>query len=127
MKKISKRKSNVKITNKGIANIKTTFNNTIISITNLLGQVITWSSCGSVGFKNTKQSTPYAVKKAAKTCAEQAIKQGVNEVEIRLKGAGNNREGAVRGLTEAGLQINAIKDRTGEPHNGCRPPKKRNL
>ncbi len=127
MYKISRRKGNVRVTSKGIATIKTTFNNTIISITNLVGQVIVWSSCGCVGFKNTKQSTPYAVKKAAQTCAEKAVKQGMREVEVKVRGAGNNREAAIRALLEGGLRITAIKDRTGEIHNGCRPPKKRNL
>ncbi len=127
MKKTIKKKSVVKVSNKGIANIKVTYNNTIVSIANLVGQIITWGSCGSVGFKGTKKSTPYATKRASQVCAENAYKQGMREIEVRIKGRGMNKEAAIKPLMEAGLRITSIKDCTGEPHNGCRPPKKRNL
>ena len=125
MKKGKTKKSNVQITNKGCAYIKVTFNNTIITMTNLSGEVIFWSSCGKVGFKGAKKSTPYAATQVAKNCVEYALQKGINELVVYIKGPGATRTTTLRALAN-GLKITQIKDCTGEPHNGCRPPKKRN-
>jgi len=111
----------------GIAHIKATFNNTIVSITDVYGNVISWSSAGRVGFKGSRKSTPYAAQMAAETAAREAMERGLQKVEIRVKGPGSGREAAIRSLQAVGLQITAIKDVTPIPHNGCRPPKKRRV
>ena len=107
----------------GIANIKTTFNNTIVTISDLLGNTICWSSSGSSGFKGARKNTPFA----AKNAALKAIELGMEKIEIIIKGRGNGRETSVRALKSAGLNIVSIEDKTSVPHNGCRPPKKRRL
>ena len=112
---------------KGIVHIQSTFNNTIVTITNLKGRVISWSSAGGCGFKGARKSTPFAAKTAAQAAAQQSIDQGLKQVKVMVKGAGPGRETAIRGLTDAGLQITLIRDITGVPHNGCRPPKKRRV
>ncbi len=111
----------------GIACIQATFNNTIVTITDNAGNVITWSSTGSVGFKGSRKSTPFAAQIAAENCAKKAIAHGMKEVKVYVKGPGAGREAAIRSLQAAGLEITAIKDVTPIPHNGCRPPKRRRV
>ncbi|NQT29054.1 MAG: 30S ribosomal protein S11 [Candidatus Saganbacteria bacterium] len=112
---------------RGIAHIKATFNNTIISITDESGGLVAWSSAGGVGFKGTKKGTPFAASSAATTAARKAVEMGVREVSVLVKGPGSGRETAIRALQAAGLEINSIKDVTPIPHNGCRPPKRRRV
>ncbi len=109
------------------AHIKSTFNNTIITITDLNGDVITWSSAGTVGFKGSRKSTPYAAQRAARQAAKQAMDLGVRDLDILIKGPGPGREAAVRALQGAGMRVTSITDVTPVPHNGCRPPKKRRV
>jgi small subunit ribosomal protein S11 len=109
------------------AHIQSTFNNTIITITDSNGDVITWSSAGTVGFKGSRKSTPYAAQLAGQQAARQAIDMGVRELDIYVKGPGPGREAAVRALQAAGLGVRSISDVTRVPHNGCRPPKKRRV
>ena len=125
MAKAKSKKSTVKVTAGGYANIHATFNNTIITITNLDGQTVAWASAGKMGFKGTKKSTPYAAAQAARECAENALKRGMQEIIVRIKGLGKSRESAVRALGEVGLRVTKIQDRTPLKHNGCRPPKQR--
>ena len=122
----SKRKIRRSVT-KAIAHIKATFNNTIITITDTSGEVLCWSSAGTIGYKGSRKSTPFAAQRAAERCAELAQKFGVKEVEIRVKGPGGGRESAIRSLQAAGLEIRAIEDVTPLPHNGCRPSKRRRV
>lgn len=112
---------------KGVVHIQSTFNNTIITITNLRGEVISSSSAGSCGFKGARKSTPFAAKTAAQAAARICVDQGLKQAKIMLKGAGPGRETAIRGLIDAGLQITLIRDITPIAHNGCRPPKKRRV
>ena len=109
----------------GIAHIRSTFNNTIISITDVHGNSIAWSSSGNVGFKGSRKSTPFAAQLAAETAAKAAMEHGMRQVEVFVKGPGSGREAAIRSLQAAGLEVNTIKDVTPIPHNGCRPPKRR--
>ena len=109
----------------GIVHIQATFNNTIVTVTDLQGNVITWVSGGSVGFKGTRKSTPFAASKAAETACKQAKALGMQRVEIRVKGAGPGREAAIRSVAASGLEVIAIKDVTPVPHNGVRAPKRR--
>ncbi len=109
---------------KGIAHIHSTFNNTIVTITDEAGNVIAWSSAGALGFKGAKKSTPFAAQMAAEACAKVALDQGVKTVDVNVKGPGPGRESAVRSLQAAGLSIVMITDTTTIPHNGCRPPKR---
>jgi len=109
------------------AHIQSTFNNTIITITDLKGDVITWSSAGTVGFKGSRKSTPYAAQLAAQQVARQAMDMGVRELDVFIKGPGPGREAAVRALQAAGIAVTSISDVTRVPHNGCRPPKKRRV
>jgi small subunit ribosomal protein S11 len=111
----------------GIACIQATFNNTIVTITDGTGNVITWASTGSVGFKGSRKSTPFAAQMAAESAAQKAIAQGLKEVRVFVKGPGAGREAAIRSLQAAGLEITAIKDVTPIPHNGCRPRKRRRV
>ncbi len=111
----------------GIAYVQATFNNTIVTITDLAGNVVTWASAGSVGFKGSRKSTPFAAQMAAESAAQKAIGHGMKEVRVFVKGPGSGREAAVRSLQAAGLEISAIKDVTPIPHNGCRPPKRRRV
>ncbi|HZT23674.1 MAG TPA: 30S ribosomal protein S11 [Verrucomicrobiae bacterium] len=111
----------------GVANILATFNNTLVSITDMHGNVVGWSSAGRVGFKGSRKSTAYAAQLVAQDAARQAMAHGMKEVEIRVKGPGSGRESAIRALQAVGLEINAIKDVTPVPHNGCRPRKKRRV
>jgi small subunit ribosomal protein S11 len=109
------------------AHIQSTFNNTIITITDTRGDVLTWSSAGTVGFKGSRKSTPYAAQLAGQQAARQAMDMGVRELDIFVKGPGPGREAAVRALQAAGLGVRSISDVTRVPHNGCRPPKKRRV
>ena len=111
----------------GVANIKTTFNNTIVTISDILGNTVCWASSGSSGFKGARKNTPFAAQSAARNAAIKAQEFGMEKIEVVLKGRGNGRETSVRALKSAGLNILSIEDRTGVPHNGCRPPKKRRL
>lgn len=111
----------------GRAFIQATFNNTIITITDGKGQVVSWSSAGRQGFKGSKKSTPFAAQQAASTVAREAMELGVRKVDINVKGPGSGREAAIRSLSAAGLEVMSIKDVTPLPHNGCRPPKRRRV
>ncbi|MEW5761953.1 MAG: 30S ribosomal protein S11 [Bacillota bacterium] len=111
----------------GIAHIKSTFNNTLITISDLQGNTITWASAGTVGFKGSRKSTPFAAQLAAEKAAREAVEHGMKEVAVYVKGPGSGREAAIRSLQAAGLQVNLIKDVTPLPHNGCRPPKRRRV
>ncbi len=111
----------------GIAHIRSTFNNTIITITDTKGNSIAWSSSGNVGFKGSRKSTPFAAQLAAETAAKAAMEHGMKQVEVFVKGPGAGREAAIRSLQAAGLEVNTIKDVTPIPHNGCRPPKRRRV
>jgi small subunit ribosomal protein S11 len=111
----------------GVANILATFNNTLVSITDMQGHVIGWSSAGRVGFKGSRKSTAYAAQQVAQDAARQAMSHGMREVEVRVKGPGSGRESAIRAFQAIGLEITLIKDITPVPHNGCRPRKKRRV
>jgi small subunit ribosomal protein S11 len=111
----------------GVAHIHSTFNNTVVTITDTAGNSLAWSSCGSQGFKGSRKSTPFAAQVAAEDCAKKAMEHGVRAVSVYVKGPGAGRESALRALTAAGLRINMIRDVTPVPHNGCRPPKRRRV
>jgi small subunit ribosomal protein S11 len=111
----------------GQAHIKSTFNNTIVSITDPQGNVISWASAGHVGFKGSRKSTPFAAQMAAENCARKAQEHGMKKVDVFVKGPGSGRETAIRSLQAAGLEVGAISDVTPVPHNGCRPPKRRRV
>lgn len=111
----------------GAAHIQATFNNTIVTITDQSGNVVTWSSAGSLGFKGSRKGTPYAAQMAAEAAAKKAIDVGMKQLDVFVKGPGAGRESAIRALQAAGLDINLIKDVTPVPHNGCRPPKRRRV
>lgn len=122
-KKTTKRKvkKNIPL---GVAHIHTTFNNTIVTITDTEGNAVAWSSAGALGYKGSRKSTPFVAQQSAETAAKAAIDQGMLKVEVSVKGPGPGREAAIRSLQAAGLEITAIKDVTPVPHNGCRPPKR---
>jgi len=126
-KKTRRRKKVKRNIEKGQAPIKSTFNNTIISITDEEGKVVAWSSAGKVGYKGSRKSTPFAAQLAAENAADEAKDMGMKEIEIFVKGPGSGRESAIRTLQSAGLNITLIKDITPIPHNGCRPPKRRRI
>jgi small subunit ribosomal protein S11 len=121
------KKKQKKVVTVGIANIKSTFNNTIITISDILGNTICWASAGTSGFKGARKNTPFAAQSAARNAAGKAIELGMEKIEVVIKGRGNGRETSVRALKSAGLNILSIEDKTAVPHNGCRPPKKRRL
>jgi small subunit ribosomal protein S11 len=123
LKKNKVKKRVVKVNKSGNANIHASFNNIIISMTNELGQVISWASAGSVGFKGAKKNTPFAAQKAADSCAKVAYDLGIRKVDVYIKGPGVGRETAVRAIKDIGIAISTINDVTPIPHNGCRPPK----
>jgi small subunit ribosomal protein S11 len=124
-KKAKKRDRKVPVT--GVAHVQASFNNTIVTITDGDGNVVTWASAGKVGFKGSRKSTPFAAQVAAESSAREAINLGMKRVEVWVKGPGSGREAAIRSLQAAGLEISAIKDVTPIPHNGCRPPKRRRV
>lgn len=111
----------------GIAHIRSTFNNTIVAITDVQGNMVGWSSSGALGFKGSKKSTPFAAQMAAETAAKTAVEHGMKTLEVTVKGPGAGREAAIRSLQAAGLEVTAILDATPVPHNGCRPPKRRRV
>ena len=123
----SKKKKARRNVARGIAHIKSTFNNTIVTITDTNGDVLCSASAGSVNFKGSRKSTPFAAQRAAEVVADRASKFGVKEVEVRVKGPGSGRESAITALQASGLSIKVIEDVTPLPHNGCRPPKKRRV
>ncbi|HWH64399.1 MAG TPA: 30S ribosomal protein S11 [Ginsengibacter sp.] len=125
--KASSKKRVVKVDAFGDAHIVASFNNIIISLTNKQGQVISWSSAGKMGFRGSKKNTPYAAQMAASDAAKVALDAGLKRVDVFVKGPGSGREGAIRSLSQSGLEIVMIKDVTPLPHNGCRPPKKRRV
>ncbi|MCC7291762.1 MAG: 30S ribosomal protein S11 [Phycisphaerales bacterium] len=112
---------------RGIAHVKASFNNTLVTITDVSGEVLCWSSAGTVGFKGTRKSTPFAAQRAAERAAQAARKYGMSEVEVRVKGPGGGRESAITALQSGGLRIQSIEDVTPLPHNGCRPRKRRRV
>ncbi len=117
----------VKVESEGQAHVHSSFNNVIISLTNLNGQVISWSSAGKMGFRGSKKNTPYAAQTAASDCAKVAYELGLRKVKVFVKGPGNGRESAIRSLHTSGIEVTEIKDITPLPHNGCRPPKRRRV
>ncbi|MGA8072542.1 MAG: 30S ribosomal protein S11 [Candidatus Acidiferrales bacterium] len=127
-KKEFRKKKEKRVVPHGVVNIQATFNNTIVTMTDPDGRTVSWATAGSVGFKGSRKGTPYAAQQAAMTAAGVARDQyGMKSVEVRVKGPGAGRESAIRALASAGLHINAIKDVTPVPHNGCRPPKRRRV
>ena len=112
---------------RGAAHVQSSFNNTIVTITDLQGNAIAWASAGGLGFKGSRKSTPYAAQMAAEAAAKGAMEHGMRSVEVYVKGPGQGRESAIRALQAAGLEVNMIKDVTPVPHNGCRPPKRRRI
>ncbi|MEN9214647.1 MAG: 30S ribosomal protein S11 [Gloeomargarita sp. DG02_4_bins_56] len=125
-KKGGARKQKKNIPN-GVAHVQSTFNNTIVTITDPKGEVISWSSAGASGFKGAKKGTPFAAQMASENAAKQAMEQGMRQVEVMVSGPGSGRETAIRALQAAGLEITLIRDVTPIPHNGCRPPKRRRV
>ena len=121
------KKSKKKVDVQGSCTVKATFNNTIISITDMRGNVVSWGSPGKVGFKGSRKSTPFAAQVAAESAATAAMEMGMRKLDVRVKGAGAGRESAIRALKAAGMDIMSIKDVTGVPHNGCRPKKRRRV
>ncbi len=126
-KKVVKKRRERKNVEKGVAHIRSTFNNTIVTITDMQGNAIAWGTAGEMGFKGSKKSTPYAAQTAAEHAAKIAVDQGMKTVEVLVRGPGAGRESAIRALATAGLEITMIKDVTPIPHNGCRPPKRRRV
>ena len=126
-KKVVKKRRERKNVEKGAAHICSTFNNTLITITDVQGNTISWASAGELGFKGSRKSTPFAAQSAAETAAKIAVDHGMKSVEVYVKGPGSGRESAIRALEAVGLQVTMIKDVTPIPHNGCRPPKRRRV
>ena len=125
-KKTSKKRDR-KVSASGVAHVQASFNNTIITITDMDGNVVSWASAGKVGFKGSRKSTPFAAQVAAEATAREALNYGMKRVEVWVKGPGAGREAAIRSLQAAGLEVTAITDVTPIPHNGCRPPKRRRV
>jgi small subunit ribosomal protein S11 len=111
----------------GVAHVQATFNNTLITITDLEGNVVSWASAGTLGFKGSRKGTPFAAQQAAMTAANAAKEHGLRSIDIRVKGPGSGRESAIRALQAAGVEVKSIRDVTPIPHNGCRPPKRRRV
>ena len=126
-KKVVRRRRVRKNIEKGAAHIRATFNNTIVTISDVNGNAVSWASAGELGFKGSKKSTPFAAQMAAETAAKAAMEHGMKTVEVYVKGPGSGRESAIRALQAVGLDITLIKDVTPIPHNGCRPPKRRRV
>ncbi len=126
MAKSTKRRAKKNVS-KGIVFIKASFNNTLITITSETGDTLSWGSAGMVGFKGTRKSTPFAAQRASETAAQAAMRHGLREVQVRVKGAGSGRESAIRALSNAGLTVTSIQDVTPLPHNGCRARKRRRV
>ena len=126
-KKVVKRRRERKNVEKGAVHIRSSFNNTMVTITDLQGNALTWASSGGLGFRGSRKSTPYAAQMCAETAAKAAMEHGLKTVEVYVKGPGQGREAAIRALQSAGLEVVMIKDVTPIPHNGCRPPKRRRV
>lgn len=127
VKKTTRRRREKKFVDRGQAHIQSTFNNTIVTITDTAGNALSWASAGQLGFRGSRKSTPYAAQMAADTAANIAMEFGLKVVEVFVKGPGSGREAAIRALQAAGLDVTMIKDVTPVPHNGCRPPKRRRV
>ena len=126
-KKVVRKRRERKNIEKGAVHIRSSFNNTMVTITDLDGNALSWASSGGLGFRGSKKSTPFAAQMAAETAAKAAMEHGLKTVEVYVKGPGQGREAAIRALQAAGLEVNMIKDVTPIPHNGCRPPKRRRV
>jgi small subunit ribosomal protein S11 len=124
MAKVKKVRKNVV---RGIAHVRATQNNTIVTITDMNGETIAWDSAGTIGFKGARKSTPFAATRAGESAGQKARKLGMSEIEVRIRGSGSGRESAVNGLVSTGMRISAVEDRTPVPHNGCRPAKRRRV
>ena len=127
MPKVKTKKKVKKNVQSGIAHIQATFNNTVVTITDVSGNVLSWSSAGAQGFKGSRKSTPFAAQIAAADAAKKAMEHGLRTIDVHVKGPGSGREAALRALQGAGLEVNMIRDVTPIPHNGCRPPKRRRV
>ena len=127
VKRAARKRRERKNIERGAAHIRSSFNNTIVTITDVAGNVISWASAGELGFKGSKKSTPFASQMAAEAAAKTAMEHGMKNVEVYVKGPGSGREAAIRALQAAGLEVSLIKDVTPIPHNGCRPPKRRRV
>jgi small subunit ribosomal protein S11 len=126
-KRTTRKRRERKNIERGAAHIRSTFNNTIVTITDVAGNAISWSSAGALGFRGSRKNTPFAAQMAADTAAKAAMEHGLKSIEVFVKGPGSGREAAIRALQAAGLEVNSIKDVTPIPHNGCRPPKRRRV
>lgn len=126
-KTAGRRRRDRKVVERGQAHIQSTFNNTIVTITDAAGNALSWASAGGLGFRGSRKSTPYAAQMAAETAAKAAIPHGLKSVEVMVKGPGSGREAAIRALQACGIEVTSIKDVTPVPHNGCRPPKRRRV
>ncbi|HOQ07436.1 MAG TPA: 30S ribosomal protein S11 [Clostridiales bacterium] len=126
-KRTTRKRKERKNIERGAAHIRSTFNNTIVTITDTAGNAISWASAGGLGFRGSRKSTPFAAQMAAETAAKAAMEHGLKTVEVYVKGPGSGREAAIRALQAAGLDVSLIKDETPIPHNGCRPPKRRRV
>ena len=126
-KRASRKKRERKNIERGAAHIRSTFNNTIVTLTDTAGNALSWASAGGLGFRGSRKSTPYAAQMAAETASKAAMEHGLKTVEVYVKGPGAGREAAIRALQAAGLEVSLIKDVTPIPHNGCRPPKRRRV
>ena len=127
LKKVVRKRREKKLVERGAAHIRSSFNNTIVTITDTNGNALSWASAGGLGFRGSKKSTPFAAQSAAETAAKNAMDYGLKTVEVLVKGPGAGREAAIRSLQTAGLEVTMIKDVTPIPHNGCRPPKRRRV
>ena len=127
LKKVVRKRRERKVVERGAAHIRSSFNNTIVTLTDTQGNALSWASAGGLGFRGSKKSTPFAAQTAAETAAKVAIDHGMKTVEVFVKGPGSGREAAIRALQAAGLEVSMIKDVTPIPHNGCRPPKRRRV
>ena len=127
LKKVVRKRREKKLVERGVAHISSSFNNTIVTITDVNGNALSWASSGGMGFRGNKKSTPFAARTAAETAAKATQEYGLKSVEVYVKGPGSGREAAIRSLQAAGLEVNMIKDVTPIPHNGCRPPKRRRV
>ena len=126
-KKVVKRRRERKVVEKGAVHIRSSFNNTMVTVTDLQGNALSWASAGEMGFRGSRKSTPYAAQTAAETAATAAMEHGLKSVEVYVKGPGQGREAAIRALQAVGLEVTLSKDVTPVPHNGCRPPKRRRV
>lgn len=127
LKKVSRKRREKKLVERGVAHIRSSFNNTIVTITDVQGNALSWASAGGMGFRGNKKSTPFAAQMAAETAAKSSQEFGLKSVDVLVKGPGSGREAAIRALQTAGLEVTMIKDVTPIPHNGCRPPKRRRV